>query len=516
MAIESGRRQPSHEAKVDSKFRGSWSGNERDFLFHNTDGPSPTLPNAGYVCGLDFDDDGRAAAPVDIDGDGDLDLVILSLQGLRLVENTSPKRRFLRLRLEGAKGRIDALDAMVRVVAGGVTQQEYVRLTDGFQTQVPFELHFGLGDAKVVDRVEITWPGGEKQTVVDVPVDRLVTVRRGREGFADADLPRWPVREARPVRPAFSFDLAANKLEGGKGPLASRGRPVVVSFLAPGTGPTQGLTRVADRHRDLVQFAGVAAEGAAALPGIPLFVADADLLAAFFGPGATAAVPATFVFDGNGALRRAFRREVGEEELSSLLDSFRDEGTGAAEMNRRGSRSHQLGRDDEAREWIEKALAADPESGIGNCYMGLALLSLNRPDEALVYLRRATQFDPEYWNSWFNLGAVLNAKGDFKGAIEAYERADKLKVDDVEIAMRLGSSAARAGQAAAALAAFERAVKLAPGNATAWAVKGELHFALGQLAPSKECFAKAQAIDPNEPLSRNYLKQIEKMEKERK
>lgn len=516
MQIESGRRLPSHEARVDSKFRGSWSGNERDFLFYNTDGPSPTLPNAAYVCGLDFDDDGRAAAPVDIDGDGDLDLVILSLQGLRLVENTSPKRRFLRLRLEGAKGQIDALDAMVRVVAGGVTQQEYVRLVDGFQAQVPFELHFGLGDAKAVDRVEITWPGGEKQTVLDVPVDRLVTVRRGREGFAAADLPRWPVRETRPVRPAFTFDLAATNLEGGKGPLASRGRPVVVSFLSPGAGSSEVLSRVAGRYRDVVQFAGVASEGTAAVPGLPVFAADAALAAAFFGPGGVPTLPSTFVFDGNGALRRAFRRAVGEEELSALLESFGDEGTGAAEMNRRGSRSHQLGRDHEAREWIEKALAVDPESGIANCYMGLALLSLNRPDDALVYLRRSIQVDPEYWNSWFNLGAVLNAKGDYKGAIDAYEHADKLKPDDVEIAMRLGSSAARAGQAAAALAAFDRAVKLAPGNATAWAVKGELHFALGQLQPSKECFAKAQAIDPNEPMSRTYLNKIEKMEKERK
>ncbi len=426
-------------------------------------------------------------------------------------------RHFLRLRLEGAKGEVDALNAMVRVVAGGVTQQDYAKLTDGFQSQVPFEMHFGLGEAKAIDRVEITWPGGEKQTALDVPVDRLVTIRRGREGFAAAELPRWPVRDSRPPRPAFTFDLQGRKAGGGEAPLAAKGKPAVVSFWPKSSAPSwEALSRLAARFRDAVQFAGISSAPGVPDPGFPVFLADDALAAALFGPGGTPSAPATFVFDGNGALRRAFRREAGERELAALLDSFGDEGTGAAEMNRRGSRSHQLGRDDEAREWIEKALVADPDSGIGNCFMGLALLSLNRPDEALVYLRRSTKVDPEYWNSWFNLGAVLNAKGDFQGAIEAYEQADRLKPGDAEIAMRIGGSAARAGQAAAALAAFERAVKLAPGNPTAWAVKGELHFALGQLPPARECFEKAQAIDPNEPMSRTYLQKIAEMDKEKK
>lgn len=514
---------------MDAKFRGSWSGYERDFLFYNTDGPSPTLPNAAWVLGLDFDDDGRAAAPVDIDGDGDLDLVIQSLQGLRLVENTSPPAGFLRLRLEGKRGAIDALDALVRVEAGGVTQQDYARLTDGFQTQVPFELHFGLGAAKAVDRVEVTWPGGEKQAVTGVPVNRLVTIRRGREGFEAADLKRWPVRERRPAKPAFTFELAAPRLEGGEGPLAAKGRPAVVNLRAPGNAASAAeaprLAGLAKRFSGKVTFAGVwvaaDAEAARAAAGAPdpdfrQFLGAPAVLSALSGAGGAPDVPCTFVFDARGALRRVLRREAGEEELAALLDSFSDEPSGAAEMVRRASRSHQLGRDDEATEWVRKALAVDPDSAIANNYLGLALLAQNRPDEAVASLRRSAELDPEYWNTWYNLGVILAARKDFAGALEVFRRACELRPKDADLLLRTGATAGMAGQPAAALDAFDRAVRIAPRNAPAWGAKGELHFLLGQIGPAKECFDKALAIDPEEPLSRNYRPRIEKMEKERK
>lgn len=481
------------------------------------------------MLGLDFDDDGRAAAPVDFDGDGDLDLVIQSLQGLRLVENTSPPAGFLRLRLEGRQGAADALNALVRVEAGGVAQQDYARLTDGFQTQVPFELHFGLGAAKSIDRIEVTWPGGEKQAVTAVPANRLVTIRRGKAGFDAEELKRWPTRGRRPARPAFTFGLAGPRLEGGEGPLAPKGQPVVVNVRAPGNAGSAAeaprLAGLAKRYSGRIAFAGVwvaadpeAARAAAGAPdpGFPQFFASPAVLSALFGADGTPDVPCTFVFDARGALRRALRREAGEEELAALLDSFSDEPAGAAEMVRRASRSHQLGNDEEATEWVRRALAVDPDSGIANNYLGLALLAQSRPDEAVACLRRSADLDPEYWNTWFNLGVILAARKDFAAALEAFRKACDLRPKDADLLLRAGATAGMAGQPAAALDAFEKAVRLAPRNAAAWGAKGELHFLLGQVAPAKECFEKALALDPREPLARTYQPRIEKLEKERK
>ena len=56
----------------------------------------------------------------------------------------------------------------------------------------------------------------------------------------------------------------------------------------------------------------------------PQFAASDALLRAFFGSDGRAAIPATFVFDASGRLRRAFLREIEETEVSALLDSLRD------------------------------------------------------------------------------------------------------------------------------------------------------------------------------------------------
>ena len=164
-------------------FRGSFSGYERDRLFYNAGG---ALVPAAYVLGLDGNHDGRAVAPVDIDGDGDLDLALLTLQGLRLFENTSDEhapaeqRRFARVRLAASRSAAPALGAVVTLEAGGVTRRDYVRITEGFQAQVPLDLHFGLGEAARVERLTVDWPSGARETWTDLPADRLLRVVEGR------------------------------------------------------------------------------------------------------------------------------------------------------------------------------------------------------------------------------------------------------------------------------------------------------------------------------------------------
>jgi hypothetical protein len=119
--IEKNRQAVKVNADVERRFNGSWSGYERDRFFHNPHGHFRAFVDASYVMGLDFADDGRAALPLDVDGDGDLDLVLLSLQGLRLMENRAAPTHFARLRLRAASPPHAALGAMVEVSAGGVT-----------------------------------------------------------------------------------------------------------------------------------------------------------------------------------------------------------------------------------------------------------------------------------------------------------------------------------------------------------------------------------------------------------
>lgn len=196
LQLQEGRSKTTH-AFQDPQFRGSWSGYERDCLFVNAKGPR--FYDAGQGFDVDFDDDGRAVAPVDIDGDGDLDLAFLSLQGLRMLENRSPARSFARVRLEATKGDAQAIGAQVVLKAGGVTQRDFIKATEGFATQVPLDLHFGLGGATSIDEIEVRWRDGSVESHKNLPVGRRVVIRQGSVPRFE-EVPRWP-ESSRP-RPA--------------------------------------------------------------------------------------------------------------------------------------------------------------------------------------------------------------------------------------------------------------------------------------------------------------------------
>jgi hypothetical protein len=44
------------------------------------------------------------------------------------------------------------------------------------------QVHFGLGDADKVDRLEVRWPTGKVQVLTDLAADRHVIVEEGKEG----------------------------------------------------------------------------------------------------------------------------------------------------------------------------------------------------------------------------------------------------------------------------------------------------------------------------------------------
>jgi len=40
-------------------------------------------------------------------------------------------------------------------------------------------LHFGLGAATAIDKVEVRWPSGEKQTLTGIPINKLTKIVEG-------------------------------------------------------------------------------------------------------------------------------------------------------------------------------------------------------------------------------------------------------------------------------------------------------------------------------------------------
>ncbi len=121
----------------------------------------------------------RAAATADFDGDGRLDIVQTNFNDRAFLwRNASPSARWCRLRLVGKGPNRDAVGAVARLTAGGRTQVRQVQAAGGYLSQSSNVLHFGLGGADAVEKVEIRWPDGGIQVLVDIPVDRLTEVKQ--------------------------------------------------------------------------------------------------------------------------------------------------------------------------------------------------------------------------------------------------------------------------------------------------------------------------------------------------
>ncbi len=125
---------------------------------------------------------GRGVGIADFDENGVPDVVIANLNGppaLYLGACTAAHRLVIALEDASTDNRF-GIGARVTVTAGGRTR--FSEVTAGglgsFSGSGP-DLFFGLGDADVVDAVEVRWPGGETRTYTEVCVDcRLVLSRQ--------------------------------------------------------------------------------------------------------------------------------------------------------------------------------------------------------------------------------------------------------------------------------------------------------------------------------------------------
>jgi hypothetical protein len=76
----------------------------------------------------------------------------------------------------GPKGPRDAIGAKVFVTAGGVRQRADVFSGGSYGSNSDQRIHFGLGSATKVDKLQIQWPSGSKQEITVHEVDRIFTV----------------------------------------------------------------------------------------------------------------------------------------------------------------------------------------------------------------------------------------------------------------------------------------------------------------------------------------------------
>jgi len=123
----------------------------------------------------------RGSAAGDLDGDGTLEVVVNNM-GARptLLKNFAPQKNWLLVRCVGAKCNRDAVGARVYVHAGERRLSGEVQGGTSFVSQNDARLHFGLGGDTRYSRIEVQWPGGEREAYPGGEGNRVVVLEQGK------------------------------------------------------------------------------------------------------------------------------------------------------------------------------------------------------------------------------------------------------------------------------------------------------------------------------------------------
>jgi hypothetical protein len=238
-ALEESSRRAAFELHSDAWGRDSLSGEERNRLFLSLGGKQ--FRDLSGISGADHVGDGRSVCLLDYDRDGWTDIASVNTNAPKLVlfrnrlgdRLARDGRHTVALRFVGGQtsaapserwSNRDGYGARVEVRAGGKVYVEEHRCGEGYSAQNSPTLRVGLGGAKTIDSIKVTWPGGVEHEAAGLAADQLVTNYEnpgssptGEAFVSDAQYLRQPVAPggSRPA-PASTFapDLAGGVADG--------------------------------------------------------------------------------------------------------------------------------------------------------------------------------------------------------------------------------------------------------------------------------------------------------------
>ena len=160
-----------------------------DFYFENRGGHFQEM---GRANGINDYGIGRGSITFDMDNDGDLDLLVVNQKPVypnypvesstKLFRNDSTNGNWLKLKLIGNQSNKEGIGARVEVIIG---EKHLIREIDGgassHLSQNSTIAHFGLGKATNIDKIVVTWVGGNSQELLNPKLNSLIFVNESAQ-----------------------------------------------------------------------------------------------------------------------------------------------------------------------------------------------------------------------------------------------------------------------------------------------------------------------------------------------
>ena len=529
----------------------SLSGHERNCFFLNTlssDQSNGRFATISAVSGLDFDDDGQAAARVDLDQDGDIDLILSNRNAprVRYMRNENANNNgFVQFLLtgNGQDTNRNAVGARITVIlesSSEATDDEPVRLIktvragDGFLTQSSLSVHFGLGEDATIRQVRVQWPNRSN----DIEVFESLTTNQ-----------RYQIVQGTGVAKAIADrpETLAIKASPTKVPLAEivMRIPLIHQFLVPQLGfvDFQGeyhdmpmppnelvlinlwsstcapcvkeLTEFSERHDELkaagINILALSIDELQSMPNgrqesrkmaerlnfpFQSGMAPAEVIAelkrfhnALIRMNRPLPMPTSFLIDRNGRLNTIYKGVV---DVDTLLDDAKPANPGLLE---RFARSAPFAGTVLQDPLVNASLERNEAASLN--LLGKQYIKERKLDKAISVLKDAVKQVPDYSPIHNQLAIVYGIQGKNELAIQHYREAVTISPDKAELRTNLAQILIRVGEYDEAATHLDHAIQNSPDHADAHYNRGLVYSTKRDLENEKLSYENTLKIKPD-------------------
>ena len=151
----------------------SQSGYQKNKVWINHEGNY--FEDAAPYVGSNESYDSRAVVMVDLWNRGVLDLIVANQNNQLLIYKNTVREdnNWIAVELRGSRSNASAIGSIVTVYWNEQEQSQVLSGGMGFSSQNQRRLHFGLGKSSKVDKIEILWPSGIKQEVLNPTIGEV-------------------------------------------------------------------------------------------------------------------------------------------------------------------------------------------------------------------------------------------------------------------------------------------------------------------------------------------------------